>query len=192
MIYTSSIEKAIKIATKYHQFQFRKGDSTLPYVSHCFSVACIVSNYTQSENIIIAALLHDIIEDTEYTYQQLETDFGTEIKEIVEGDTERIKKDHKNNNWIERKTDYLKQLTSQSEASLLIAAADKIHYMLCNIEEFEITGKLNLKKYNSTAKQQLWYYKEILELLKIKLHSEIVKLYAETFQKFSQILNNYT
>jgi (p)ppGpp synthase/HD superfamily hydrolase len=191
MIYTPSLEKAIKIATTYHRFQFRKGDPTLPYISHCFSVACIVSNYTQNENIIIAALLHDIIEDTDYTYEQLEKDFGEEVKEIVKGDTERIEKDHKNNNWLERKTDYLKQLSTKNEASILIAAADKIHYMLCNIEEFETTGIINFKKYNSTIKEQLWYYNEILKLLKVKLHSDIVKLYEETFQKFSQILLKY-
>jgi len=81
---TPRISDAINYASKLHSKQFRKGDSTLPYVSHLFAVAWILSEYTDDENIIIAGLLHDSLEDIEgYTYEDLESDFGKRVADIV-------------------------------------------------------------------------------------------------------------
>ena len=60
---TKKIQKAINLASKLHHGQIRKGDGELPYISHPFSVAWILNQYTDNEDIIVAGILHDILED---------------------------------------------------------------------------------------------------------------------------------
>ena len=61
MIYNAQIERAIKKAATLHRAQNRKGEDDLPYVTHLFSVAVILSQYTSDEDVIVAGLLHDTI-----------------------------------------------------------------------------------------------------------------------------------
>ena len=72
MSYSYAIEQAIRAASVLHKDQIRKGSVPYPYVTHLFAVAMIVSDYTSDEDTIVAALLHDTLEDTDYTEEELE------------------------------------------------------------------------------------------------------------------------
>ena len=87
-MYSYRIEQALRAATILHKDQVRKGSVPIPYVSHLFAVAMIASDYTDDEDVIIACLLHDTLEDTDYTAQDLEEDFGGAIRELVEAVSE--------------------------------------------------------------------------------------------------------
>ena len=67
MAYSYRIEQAIKAASVLHREQVRKGSVPFPYITHLFAVAMIASDYTDDEDVIVAALLHDTIEDTDYS-----------------------------------------------------------------------------------------------------------------------------
>ncbi|MDD4784791.1 MAG: HD domain-containing protein [Candidatus Pacebacteria bacterium] len=83
MEYTDKIYEAINLVCNLHIHQTRKGNNT-PYVSHCFSVAWIVSNYTNNEDVIVAGLLHDVLEDVpEYTKEQITDQFGINVANLV-------------------------------------------------------------------------------------------------------------
>jgi (p)ppGpp synthase/HD superfamily hydrolase len=85
---TPRLEKAIRTATIAHKEQKRKGSDT-PYIIHPYSVMCIAANATQDEDILIACLLHDILEDVsdKYPRKQMVKDFGDRVASIVDGVT---------------------------------------------------------------------------------------------------------
>lgn len=86
MVYSEQVNKAIKVATKLHDGQFRRG-STIPYIAHPFAVALLTQKYTDSEDVFIGGVLHDILEDVPkriYTREDLANDFGYDILNIVE------------------------------------------------------------------------------------------------------------
>lgn len=76
------LEKAALIAFEYHGEQLRKFSNEL-YVNHCLRVASLVGDYTDDDDLVAAALLHDIIEDTPLTFSELEKNFGNNITELV-------------------------------------------------------------------------------------------------------------
>ena len=89
MSYSYRIEQAIRAAAVLHKDQVRRGQTPFPYITHLYAVATLVADYTEDENVIIAALLHDSIEDTDYTPDELKDDFGGEVMDLVLGVTEQ-------------------------------------------------------------------------------------------------------
>ncbi|MEX0931095.1 MAG: HD domain-containing protein, partial [Candidatus Paceibacterota bacterium] len=135
-MYSYRIEQAIRAAAILHRDQTRKGIVPLPYVTHLFAVSQIVSDYIDSEDAFIGALLHDALEDTDYTEQELREDFGEHILTIVKAVSEPQDTDVRKYTWMERKKEYAAQLRDAPTESLFIAAADKIHNMRTAVEEY--------------------------------------------------------
>ena len=80
---TSNIEKAMRKAAILHDGQRRKGEGKPPYIIHPFAVAVMLSEHTDDENTIIAGLLHDTIEDTGYSPEEMEKDFGISLASLL-------------------------------------------------------------------------------------------------------------
>ena len=116
------IQKAINIASSLHFGQVRKIDG-LPFIVHPFSVSIILLNYTSSEEIIIAGLLHDVLEDVKgYFSQDIIRDFGDNIAKIVQEVSEdknpNLQEDEKAT-WKSRKEKYIAYLTNASMEALM-------------------------------------------------------------------------
>src|SRR5680860_1476994 len=107
---TPKIQKAISRASVLHLGQKRKGDGA-PYILHPYSVAFILSHYTNDEDIIVAGLLHDVLEDVDgYEKEDLQKEFGERVANMVSDVTEDIslKEDKgEKESWVERKTNIL-------------------------------------------------------------------------------------
>ena len=84
-MYTYKVEQAIKAATLLHQDHVRQGQIPLPYVTHLVATMMIVRDYTSDENTLVAALLHDALEDTDYTKEEMKMVWET--KKIFNDDT---------------------------------------------------------------------------------------------------------
>ena len=188
MTYTPSIERAIQKASILHDGQKRKGEEAAPYVSHLFSVAAILSNYTKDEDTLIAGLLHDSIEDTDYTEKDLRADFGVDVACIVMGVTEQKERDGFKLLWKDRKDVYLELLGSSNEKSLMVSAADKIHNLQSAIQDRESTGEnfWSHRDYGTTD-DQLWFFGQTLVILKERLHNEIVTELEDLLAKANKI-----
>ena len=158
---TPKITKAINLAATLHDGQERKGDG-LPYIVHPVSVALILMDYTDDEDVIIAGILHDTIEDTSYTGDQMEKVFGSHVTELVLDVTEK----DKDLPWQQRKDDYLKHLLTSCHESKLICAADKLHNLQSMLEAFQKFGEKALEKFNAPVDKKLWFYKECLKIFK--------------------------
>jgi hypothetical protein len=119
--HNSGYIRAFELAVKAHLHQRRKGDRT-PYVSHLSHVVSILINAEHNDNhLLISALLHDVIEDTDVTAKQLETEFGTEVMETVLEVT-----DDKGLSLDERQCAQLRHAGSLSKNAKLIKLADGI------------------------------------------------------------------
>jgi len=187
MIYTPRLENAIRIASQYHHGQFRKEHDELPYVSHPFSVASLVSNYTDDEDIVIAALLHDTVEDTHMEHDELIKLFGERVSELVDG----VSEPKGDMPWKERKDVYLEKLQTGSLDALLIAAADKIHNMQSKHRIYSDQGKEFVQSTGLLNEKYIWYHGTVCDIVKERLKgSPIVELYEETFEKEKTLYEN--
>jgi (p)ppGpp synthase/HD superfamily hydrolase len=178
MILTPKIQKAINFVAEKHFNQKRKGIE-LPYVVHPYSVAIILSNHTDDEDVIVAGLLHDILEDVKgYSEEDMKQEFGERItkivKEVSEDKDPNVSEDDKAT-WGPRKDKYLANLENDSQEALLVCAADKIHNLHSMIDSYDILGDKLWDSFNASKEQKIEYYGKILEVLKSRLKSDIIK-----------------
>ena len=155
---------AMTLAGLGHENEVRKG-SDIPYLGHLLGVASIVIEAGGSEEQAAGALLHDLLEDTPTTYEQLVTLIGKPIADIVQGCTDttyarkqEIKKDQANSSpeakatfwWEQRKEPYIKTLIEKShnDPSLLVSLADKTY----NAEN----TVADLRKCSESEKHTVW------------------------------------
>lgn len=156
----SKLDLAIEFAAYAHRDQKRKG-TDIPYISHPYAVGSILMQAGCSEEVVVAGVLHDTLEDTETTEAELLALFGPEVLEIVKGCSEP----DKGATWEERKQHTLDELKYASLSIRLVACADKLH----NIRSI----KRDLVKYREDAwtrfkrgrESQQWYYTGLVESL---------------------------
>lgn len=194
MKFTQKINKAIMIASQAHLGQIRKGDGT-PFISHPFAVAWIVAQFTDDEDIVCAALLHDVLEDVDkkiYSKENMLNDFGEEVVEIVEGVSEdkdaSITNVEEKATWKERKKKYLKNLESDTEASLMVCAADKIHNMQSTLDVYSVQGEKIWEVFNSSKENKLWFYNEVTKIIERKLNNPIVSELKLVLRMYQEII----
>lgn len=187
---TPRIEKAIQKAAILHDGQYRKGEGEPPYIIHPFSVVLLLANYTDDENTIVAGLLHDTIEDTDYTKEDMEQDFGKEVTEIVLGVTETKKEDGKALPWKVRKEEYIQKLKAAPEASLMVSAADKIHNLTSMTNECGKRGTDIWKIFKPGPDEQLWFYGEVLGVIKERLSNDIVSVFEKVYSEAKEVFKN--
>ncbi|MEI8349867.1 MAG: HD domain-containing protein [Candidatus Omnitrophota bacterium] len=168
---TPNIEKAIEVAIRIHGGQMRKGDGITPYVVHPISVAMILSRYTDDEGLLIAALLHDALEDTSYGEQNLEKDFGSKVLSMVKDVSDKRPQDP----WSKRKDAYLKHLKSASKEACLIACADKINNLASICEAYEKYGDKIWKNFHASKEAKIGFYEAIHKEISKRLSHPIVK-----------------
>jgi len=178
-MFTPTIQKAINTASRLHAGQVRKGSGDLPYISHPFSVAWILSQYTDDEDVIVAGLLHDILEDVkDYRYNDMARDFGERVTKIVQEVSEdkdpNIESDEKAT-WKERKSKYLQGLEHDSVEALMVCAADKIHNIQSMIDDHAVQGESFWEKFNAPNDEKSWFYGEVGRILENRLKNPIVK-----------------
>jgi (p)ppGpp synthase/HD superfamily hydrolase len=181
---TPRLQKAINLATTAHRHQLRK-DKQTPYIAHPFSVSVLLSEYTDDEDIIIAALLHDIIEDVPemYSEQQMRVDFGDRVVGIVLEVTE----DKSVTDWQERKRQYCKGLESDSQEALLLSTADMLQNLTSMLETYDEVGSKFFENFTTDQATRVKAYAKRIAILKRRLHSPLVARLEEVFEKFKKI-----
>lgn len=189
-MYSYRIEQAVRAAAILHKDQIRKGSVPMPYVSHLFAVTLMLQDYTQDEDILIAALLHDTLEDTDYTAQELQDDFGGKVREMVESLTEPQDSENKNYSWKERKQLYVKQLRKAPQGALLIAAADKIHNMRAIVEEYFDDHKRFLSEFQGSLEDRIILYQDISNAINRNLKNEIVNEFNHVFEEYKNFVTD--
>jgi (p)ppGpp synthase/HD superfamily hydrolase len=155
----SRLSDAFAFAARIHAAQRRKG-TDIPYVSHLMAVAGIVLEHGGDEELAIAALLHDAIEDCGADQEaEIATRFGPRIAAIVRDCTDADEQPKPP--WRARKEAYLARLAHKGRDSLLVSAADKLHNARAIVADLRTHGPAMMTRFNAGAAGTLWYYRAL-------------------------------
>ncbi len=176
MILTHRLQEAINAASRLHRDQIRKDGDKTPYISHVVGVMILLSSATHDEDVLIAGLLHDSLEDVaDYTPEILEQQFGARVKEIVMGVTEEFKlRNETPPSGKEEKLLYLETLKVSTDESLMVSLADKIQNTRSLIEMINLSKGEEHPKFASTHDDRLWFHQEVLALCEERLGEDYV------------------
>jgi (p)ppGpp synthase/HD superfamily hydrolase len=126
-LHSARIERALILALSAHHAQRRKA-TDIPYAYHVVAVAGILARAGFDEDIQIAGLLHDLLEDTPVTAEEVWSQFGPEILGVVRGCSEvKFDADGRARPWLDRKREHLAGLGSAPLAVCAVTLADKLH-----------------------------------------------------------------
>ena len=178
------LDKAIKFATEAHRGMFRKG-TKIPYIVHPLEAAAIAATMTTDQEVIAAAVLHDVIEDTPVTEGQLILEFGARIAHLVCADSENKRSDRPAaETWIIRKQETLNHLKIAGVAEQIVVLADKLSNIRSICRDLEDYGDALWKKFNMKDKsKQGWYYKGIANRLDKVRHTHAYVEYNNLLEK---------
>ena len=154
------IEKALQVASQAHDGQYRKQTKT-PYITHPVAVGMILMKAGLPEELVAAGILHDTVEDTTLTLEEIKHWFGLKIGEIVAGCSEP----DKSLVWEERKRHSIEYLKTASEDIRIVACADKLHNLHSIRHDFNQVGEEVWLRFSRGKDKQEWYYRQIVESL---------------------------
>lgn len=155
--------RAFVFAAKRHSGQTRKA-STIPYLAHLMGVASLVLEAGGDEDLAIAALLHDVVEDCGGApmLKEVRRRFGKRVAAIVDGCTD-ADTDPKPP-WRERKEKYLRHLKTADADTRLVSAADKLNNVRSILSDYRAIGESVWSRFNGGRDGTLWYYRTLLEI----------------------------
>jgi len=177
------INKAIIFATKAHTGQFRKGTNT-PYILHTLEAGIIVSQIKSDEDLICSAILHDVIEDTDITFEIVKKKFNERIAHIVASESE-----DKSKSWKERKGYTLESLTKEKSEDIgIVALGDKLSNMRAIDRDLQGIGDKLWERFNVKDKNEhKWYYSGLVDSLsylsEYNAYQEFKRLVDKVFDK---------
>ena len=160
---SSRLEQALRFAAVGHQGQVRRS-SGVPYVEHVVAVAWILDRAGFDEDVVIAGLLHDLVEDTSQTLPDVEQRFGRVVAELVAHCSE-VKTDDQGRKrpWIDRKSEHLAALREAPAGARAIVLADKLHNLI-SIDIDLREGRPVWNEFHAGRDQVLWYYHAIIAI----------------------------
>lgn len=166
--YSARYEAALRLAARAHRAQTRKG-SDIPYVTHPVHVSVILIRYGFPEDVALAGLLHDVVEDQDVPLMCIEADFGPAVAEMVASLSERKREGGLARPWQVRKQEALEQMRTASPEAVAVKAADVLHNaraLACDLRE---AGPQVWEAFSRGPEETLWYYRAALALARERL-----------------------
>jgi (p)ppGpp synthase/HD superfamily hydrolase len=164
VLFSFDLERALRWAAVCHEGQRRKGSDT-PYIEHVVAVALLLDRLGFAEEVVIAGLLHDVVEDTSATLEDVKSQFGAEVAAVV-GHCSEVKTDAAGQKrpWAVRKREHLEALLHAPAAARAVVLADKLHNLI-SIELDLRAGRDVWSAFNAGRTAVLEYYRKSLEQL---------------------------
>ena len=186
MPHSQRFEDALVYAYRLHAEQVRKGTS-IPYLSHLMSVAALVAEHGGDEDQMIAALLHDAVEDQggRETLDEIRRRFGDKVAAIVESCTDSFATPKPP--WRERKEAYVRHLAEASSEALLISAADKLHNARCIVADLRGEGVSTFARFKGGREGTLWYYGALARELRRRVPKALADELARTVDAMREL-----
>ena len=164
--------EALLYAGELHGRQRRKG-SGIPFMAHLLGVASIVLEDGGDEEVGIAALLHDAVEDHPRegkTEREILARFGERVHRVVLGCTDTDPAGGKKGSWESRKKRFIDHLRHEAAPDvLLVATADKLYNARSIINDMRLVGEGVWSRFSVPREKTLWYYREVTQVLKEQL-----------------------
>lgn len=181
-VLTDRFDKALLYATHVHGGQVRKG-TPIPYIAHLLAVSATVLEYDGCEDMAIAGLLHDAVEDQggEPRLADIRNRFGDRVADIVHSCSDTVANTsagQQKEDWNTRKKRYVEHLSLVDEDTLLVSLSDKIHNarsILRDLRKPKI-GKTVWDRFKSSRADTLWYYRELATAFQRRLKDRSARL----------------
>lgn len=154
------VEKALIFAAKAHHGQVRKG-TDIPYITHPVAVGMILQKASCSDEVVAAGILHDTLEDTETTYDDLVSAFGAYVADLVVAASET----DKTLSWEDRKRQTISMLKHTTTEEMHVIVADKLHNLQSIHHDLKTYGPEIWDRFNRGKNEQHWYYRSIIDAL---------------------------
>ena len=178
---TSLFDKAAQFAIEAHKGTERRGKGS-PYIIHPMEAATIVANITNDPEMLAAAILHDTVEDTDVTIEQIEEQFGPRVARLVNTDTAM-----KGDSWRARREVQIERFRQSDLDSQIVALGDKLSNLRAIALDYKVLGDTLWSRFHAPEgkKDIEWYYSSIADAL-VHLadtapYQEFLSLLEETF-----------
>jgi (p)ppGpp synthase/HD superfamily hydrolase len=154
------LQRAFRYAAEQHDGQTRK-QTAVPYLSHLLAVASLVLEAGGDEDMAIAALLHDVVEDCGGMprLREVRRQFGPRVAKIVEGCTDSFGEPKAE--WVERKKGYLREVKRADVETRLVSASDKLHNVRTILADYRKDGETIWVRFSGKKEGTLWYYRAL-------------------------------
>ena len=150
------VSRALAFAVERHAGQRRKGDGK-PFIVHPIAVGRILAKEGMPDEVVAAGILHDVLEDTPTTAQELARRFGPRVAGMVEEVTEPDRR----HSWEQRKRAYLRHLNKASRGALAISCADKLHNTASLLAAYRREGPIVFGRFSRGMDQKLDYHQKV-------------------------------
>jgi guanosine-3',5'-bis(diphosphate) 3'-pyrophosphohydrolase len=175
------IEKATRIAVSAHVGQVRKNDQS-PYIVHPFMCAIKLAQYGFSDEVVAASLVHDVLEDTEVTVDELLQELGKEVVDIV-----KVVSEDKTLVWEERKQKYVEMVGKGSEGAKAVCIVDKIHNAQSTLFSYSKIGSVVWGAFNRGKEKKLWFDELCLAMFKQTWRHPLIEEYEKLVEKMRSL-----
>jgi (p)ppGpp synthase/HD superfamily hydrolase len=166
--------RAFEFAAEKHAGQTRKA-STIPYIAHLMGVASLALEFGGDEDLAIAALLHDVVEDCGGApmLKEVRRRFGKRVAKVVDGctDADTLPKPP----WQERKERYIRHLKDADAETRLVSAADKLNNVRSILADYREVGEAIWERFNGGRAGTLWYYRALLDEFRRKKPNRLIR-----------------
>lgn len=180
---TRLLDRAIVFAVQAHAGTERRGKG-FPYIVHPMEAVGIVATMTNDQELLAAAALHDTIEDTDTTIEQIKSEFGDRVAALVASESEDRKDGiSKEESWHARKQAVIERLANAPLDSKIVALGDKLSNMRAIARDYATQGDDLWKLFNTKdPKEHEWHYRGLAKSL-----SELRDTFA--YKEFKQLIN---
>ncbi len=175
------LAKAHRLMLKAHGKQVRKTDGS-PYVVHPMMVAKKLARLGFSDEVIAAAFVHDVLEDTDYSEKQLRQELGDKVVDIILPLTE-----DKSLEWEKRKEKYINDVKNANSETKAVSIADKIHNLESIIETHKTMGANIWTKFNRGKEQKMWFEHEMLKALQESWDHPLIAEYEQLLKQVEKL-----
>ena len=188
--FTSAVDYARKVHTE------RRKGTDVPYMAHLLGVAALVMGevgyvrFLVTEDMVIAALLHDAAEDHGGLprLRDIEHNFGSNVARMVAGLSDSLTEDpSKKQSWLERKQAYIQRLREESADVQLISAADKLYNARAILEDYREVGPRVWERFKRGRNDQIGYFDELIKVFKLSGVNRIVGELERVVNELRQI-----
>jgi (p)ppGpp synthase/HD superfamily hydrolase len=168
-------DAALALAARAHRNQVRKGTDT-PYITHVVAVSVILLRHGFDEDLAIAGLLHDVVEDCDVEIETIRAQFGARIAQLVAAVSEQKAVDGTPLPWEQRKADKLAHLRDGGPDVAALKAADAMHNARSIAADVQRDGPAVWQRFKGSPQQTLWYYEAIAAGVRQWLHEHPIAL----------------
>ena len=180
---TELLDRAIVFAVKAHAGTERRGKG-FPYIVHPMEAVEIVSTMTTDQELLAAAALHDTVEDTPVTVEQIRAEFGDRVAELVSSESDTFEAGvSEEDSWHSRKQAAIDRLAKASHDAKIVALGDKLSNMRAIARDYSLKGDELWKLFHAKNRSDHeWHYRGLAESL-----SELSDTFA--YKEFVQLIN---